>query len=364
LHTPGGPVQVYDGTPLLIVPGTSGSPAARAAMRRAAVAASRGPNPAWVGPEGDIFPETSDRTPHHVNMYGALRIANDVDITDADMQRCNLVLIGTAEENAVVRRLAGRLPVRFAGGRIACSDAFDLPSRGRTAGLVHYNPDAPRRLVFWVASDSPDGYDEGALVSILAAGGINFPVLETLYLTGADFLVTGATDRMLVATRSFDSRWRWAEPRDASPLLPPAATTRPGLALAMAEAARRSTGADFAMAWAVPCLGDPPVCAGVTRVADLASLCYGHGIDVLEFDASELAAAAAKIAEPVDNPATWRAMQPALDPTALDPRRRYRVAVPVPNLTPWVRATHTAPRHAWRSDRSFPEALERFLAAP
>ena len=50
MHTPGGPIQVYDGSPLLIVYGTHGDAATQAALRTAAEAASSGDfSPLWCG---------------------------------------------------------------------------------------------------------------------------------------------------------------------------------------------------------------------------------------------------------------------------------------------------------------------------
>lgn len=351
LHTPGGPIQVYDGSPLLIVYGTGGTPAAQAALRTAADAASRSPNTSWKDDLGVVDP--GDQVPHWRNLFGRLAVKPDTAVTDADLARCNLVLLGTAAENAIVARLADRLPVRLADDRIVCSDGVALPAAQRTLGLVHFNPLAPERLVFWVASSEPAGYSAAATV----------PALCSPLFIGADLLVTHATEHQLVAARSFDSRWRWLAGRESSPVLAPQPEPHPALAHRIAEAVRRATGADFAFAGRVPQLGVVPVLPGETRVADLASLYYGHTIDVLELTGAEILAAQARLATAPESNVEWGALQPQA-PAALDPVRTYRVAVPMALMGPFGRKTHLAPLGQRQSDTTVPEALHRFLAQP
>jgi len=360
-HAPGGASAVYDGTPLLIVPGTAGGAASRAALWQAAVAASRSPNPAWAEERGDTWPESSDNTPHHQPLFGSLPIRADTQISDEELRTHNLVLIGTAEENSVVRRLAGRLPVKVQDGEVACDDGVSWREGALTSALVYRNPEAPLRLIFWVASHSPDGYRAGALAPLLAAGHLNHPVNETHFFHAADLIVTTAESATLVAARSMDSRWQWNDARASSRRLPPALATREGLALGMAEAARKAVAADFAMAWALPPLGREPVRAGQTRVSDLAALFYGHPIDLVEVSGKELLEAAERIAQPTDRPETWRALTPAVEPQSIEPGQRYRIALPVLQLTPYARATLTTPARHRRTETPLAEALERFL---
>ena len=364
LHTPGGAVQLYDGSPLLIVYGTGGTERARTAMRAAATAASRSPNPAWVGDAGETDPADVDRTPHHMNLFGALRAKADTEVTADDVQRCHLVLIGTAAENAVVRRLADRLPVTIDAATIRCDDGLTLPAAGRMSGLVHYNPEAPRRLIFWVAAASPEGYAPNATLPLLAAGVLTHTISDTNFFHAADWIVTGTADRTLVAARSFDSHWAWIGGRDASPVIPAGLATRDGFAGAIAEAARRASGADFAVAGIIPALGDAPVSPGITRVADVAPFFYGHPIDLIEITGEELLAGAALMARPPGNPNDWCRYEPAFEPDAIDPARRYRVALPMLQVGAFARATRSAPRAQWRSPATMDDALERFLVIP
>lgn len=348
LHTPGGPIQVYDGSPLLIVYGTGGEAAAQAALRAAAETASLSPNTSWKDDRGEFDP--GDKVPHWQNLFGHLAIKPDTAVTADDLVRCNLVLLGTAAENAIVARLADQLPVRMDDGRIVCSDGLTLPAAQRTLGLVHFNPLAPERLVFWIASSEPAGYSPEATV----------PALCSPLFIGADLLVTHATQRQLVATRSFDSRWHWLAGREDSPVLASEPEGHPALARRIAEAVRRATGADFAIAGRVPQLGDAPVLSGETRVADLVPLYYGHTIDVLAMTGAEVLEAQARMAALAADDVEWVMLQPAA-PAALDPARTYCVAVPMALIGPFGRKTHLAPRGQRRSDTTVPEALAREL---
>src|SRR5690606_16933173 len=119
LHTPGGANQLYDGEPLLIVYGTSGGAAASAALRSAAVVASRSFNASWQSPSGQVG---GDGISHNQNLYGELRIEADTEVSPAELETHHLVLIGTADEDALVARIADRLPLRFEAGEVRFND--------------------------------------------------------------------------------------------------------------------------------------------------------------------------------------------------------------------------------------------------
>ncbi|MBK8477424.1 MAG: hypothetical protein IPL39_14320 [Opitutaceae bacterium] len=352
LHTPGGPLQVYDGSPLLIVYGTQGNSAANVAMRAAAEAASKSFNTNWPADAGEF--DARDQVPHRQNLFGRLNVKADTAVTAADLARCNLVLIGTAAENTVVAQLAAGLPVRLTGDQLVCSDGFTLPAAASTVGLLHFNPLAPQRLIFWVASTEAAGYAAGATV----------PALASPLFIGADLLVTHATDRTLVATRSFDSRWRWVPGREASALVSAGPEAHAALARRIGEAVRLATGADFAIAGRLPELGEQPVRPGVTRTVDLASLFYGHTVDVLELTGAELLTAHERLAAVAETTDTWVAFQPVVTPTGIDPAQRYRVAVPMGLLFAYGRAAKVSPRTQWRAEVTMADGLARFLGRP
>jgi hypothetical protein len=354
LHTPGGPSQAYDGSPLLIVYGTGGDAATNTAMHTAAEAASKSSNTAWMDDSGEADP--CDKVPHRQNLFGRLATKPDSAVTEDDIARCNLVLIGTASENAVVARIAERLPVRLTAEKIICSDGLALPASHSTLGLLHFNPLAPQRLVFWVASTEAAGYRAGATV----------PALVSPLFIGADLLVTHSTEQQLVATRSFDSRWHWNTEREKSPILSAQGESHAALARRIAAAVRRATGADFAVAGQIPNLGEAPVTPGVTRVADITPLFYGHNIDVLEMSGADLLEAQNRLVKkmPENSRNNRVSLEPQVMASLIEPTRTYRVAVPMSLASNFGRQTGMSPRPQWQSETIESKALTRYLSLP
>ena len=348
LHTPGSACLLYGGEPILIVYGTGGSAAERAAMRAAALAASKSPNPTWPDDAGEAAP---DGVPHSQNLYGWLNTRADTDVTDADIARCHLVLIGTAAQNAVVSRIAGALPVRLDAGGVACSDGVRFEGGRLALGLVHYNPLAPGRLIFWVASADPAAYAAKSPVPAAMAGG----AFHTSNGFGADLLVMPADGKTIVAARGFDSRWRWAGARDASPLLPAPLQDATEFARALGAAISRAAAADFALVeYHAP--GGPQIASGVTRVSDVVP--FYANIPIGEFEAS-----GSRLLELAGHAGAKDSgfMIAGLDAGRLEAARVYRVALPVSLLWTLSGVTQPPPSSYRLTGLDTGDAVARFL---
>lgn len=350
LHTPGSASLLYNGEPLLIVYGTRGTDAERDAMRTAAEAASKSPSPVWLGDSGEAGP---DGVPHLQNLYGRLNTKPDTDVTEEDIARCHLVLIGTATQNSVVERLAVRLPVRFAGGAVACSDGINFRGENQAIGLVHYNPLAPDRLIFWVASDNPAAYRPFSTVTQLVGGGIGLSNAPS----AVDLIVTDAEQTILIAARSFDSRWNWTRERENSPVLPDSMKSARQLSAAVAHAIRKAAGADFSL---VPRSGDEPAIAvGTTRLSDVAARYFYHPLGVFELTGSRLIELARKLEEP-ESPIVL--IGGADDAAAgVLPDRTYRVTLPTDTAGSLAGFARMAPSPYEHTDLGVGDAVERFL---
>jgi hypothetical protein len=73
------------------------------------------------------------------------RVKNDTDITAADIAGSNLVLFGDPASNAVYRRIADRLPIRWrADGVVVGLDTF---SASHAPVFVYPNPLNPKKYV-------------------------------------------------------------------------------------------------------------------------------------------------------------------------------------------------------------------------
>jgi hypothetical protein len=354
-HTPGSAPLLYNGDPLLIVYGTQGD--AAAAMRSAAVVASKSPNAVWIDDSGPAGPEG---VPHSQNLYGNLEIKADTAVTDADIARCHLVLIGTAEQNTVVARMADKLPVHFAAkGGVDCDDGVKFDGAHQAMGLVHFNPLAPSRLVFWVASSDPAAYAAGSLIPRFMGGG-SFIAASGF---GADLLVMDATGPTIVGVRSFTSRWKWSAERALSPPVPAAIKTYGDLSAAMGAAARRTVEADFALVDSYGPADLAPVTAGVTRVSDLTALFYNLPIGSCEMTGAELT----ELTRKTDAEGTRRLyVLPAIGTgkDKLDPTRLYRVALPIDVLWTISGLVQPPPRNYRQTDLLAGDALERYLGKP
>ncbi|HVZ32171.1 MAG TPA: hypothetical protein VG963_07090, partial [Polyangiaceae bacterium] len=343
-HSPGGANQLYDGEPLLIVYGTQGPADIVHALKAAAEVASHSCSAAWPAPNGE---KGSDGVSHNQNLYGDLLIKADREVTAEDIAQRHLVLLGSAAQNAVVARLAPRLPVQLDDRAIRFSDGLELAASDRALGLVHYNPDAPTRLIFWVASDRAEAYRTGSLVAEL----LGAP------LTGADAVVTRVSDPALVASRSFDSAWHWL-PRAESPLLPRELASSVELERAIARTVLRAAPADFALAGLPQPSFGSAFEPGEARLVDLVAHAYFEPIGVMTLRGSELLGAAHAVA------AAHARLEPEAALGQIHPEREYRLALSAPQISPFVALTHLAPLKYRLSDSTVARALARYGVSP
>ena len=343
LHTPGGVHNLYQREPLLIVYGTGGSASARQAMAAAALAASKSVHPTWVSDQGDI----KDGVPSHHILYGRLKTKPDTAVTAADLKKCNLVLIGRAEENHLVQRMAGELPVRF-GSDILCSDGLRLPGEGSIMGLYYYNPLAPARLIYWVAAQDPSAYRPGSWLL----------QLQEENPLGCDLLVLQENPVRLVKVRHLDSRWRWlTAPEEGNPIA--AAENSFGrLAARTAEAMRVATGSDFA----IHAVQAPPEqsagVAGLTTWADFAALCRETPIGIMQLTGGEILTLRQALEK---SRSPYRFYPP--DKNELIPARSYRVAVALSfnSMRQLAALLQRAPESMQPGDLTLDQAMQQVL---
>jgi pimeloyl-ACP methyl ester carboxylesterase len=273
LRTGGGVHNLYAGEPLLIVYGTDGTDEARKAMALAAEAASKSLHPMWAGDNGDV----KDGVPSHHNLYSRLKIKADTAVTPTDLAACHLVLIGRQDQNRLVAKMAGLLPVRF-DGWITCSDGKRIPAGKAVMGVYHYNPLAPHRLIYWVSAERPEDYRPNHFLLRL----------QDQSYSGPDLLVVQDDPPKIVQTRSFTSRWDWNTDWEGASLLTRTDCQYGNMVQAVAEAERKAAGADFVLA----AMTAPPLfelfTPGSTRWSDVAVLDQATPIAVFSLKGSEL----------------------------------------------------------------------------
>lgn len=135
-YEPGSGGSLYWGEPLMIVYGTIGSGEQTEQCRKAAERLSRHCIP-WQEMEIGRFP-----------------VKADTEVIEEHMEHCNLLLIGGAGQNALVSRMADKLPITIdTGNNLSAGARTPVSLNGAGYRLLYYNPLAPHRLVFIVATD-------------------------------------------------------------------------------------------------------------------------------------------------------------------------------------------------------------------
>lgn len=348
-HTPGGPNLLYNGEPLLIVYGTQGSEKENTAMRAAAVVAAKNSSAKWSTPK---FSAAPDGIAHSRLLYGDLRIRKDVDLSAADIQDHHLVLIGTARQNSLVAQLADRFPVSLTEREIEFSDGERYPAEGLGLGLVHYNPDSPQKLVYWVASNDSRLYRADSPVPDQMT--TVFDGLASTVAPGFDCLISAVAQERLVAGRSFDSDWRWLPRKASEPVVAKSIESSRDFYSALSKALQVAMATDYSFV-GQPAHDSTPVLAGVTRLSDLANRFFYEPIGVMELEGVELLEMQSKLA------AKGESFYPDPSVDELDPKSRYKVAIPEVSLWSFVPAVEHAPTDYRLTDVQLSSVIERFF---
>ena len=145
-YTAGGMNHMFiSGEPLLIVRGTTGrNKELVQAIREFSEDLSRRATPWWPFRMGRFI-------------LGQIPVKADVDVTGQDIKDRNLILVGPASANEVLRRITKKLPGVEEDNVLAIGkDRHDL--RGKAYGLFHYNPEAPKRLIMVLSSSELEFY--------------------------------------------------------------------------------------------------------------------------------------------------------------------------------------------------------------
>ncbi len=95
----------------------------------------------WVKQEGDRAVEHWRR-----QFRGEARVKDDKEITDADIAGSNLILWGDPESNAVLKKIADKLPIRWEGDKIVVGSK-SYPAETHSPILIYPNPLNPSKYV-------------------------------------------------------------------------------------------------------------------------------------------------------------------------------------------------------------------------
>ena len=226
-YAAGAAANLFQGEPLLIVYGTLGDKETTQFLRRAAFVLSRSAGPTWR-PAAVRFP-----------------VIADTKLTATQRFHHNLLLIGSAANHAVLKRIEKKLPFVIRGKVLHVTGRRPLELRGSVLGSFHYNPENKPRLLYVLSPfvDGPDRVRFLANPRKFLAGSDGFKMIDQ-----PDLLVRRA-DLTLRREMQWNRRWRSTEPRNASPLVPKRFADRKHLAYAHMKVMRQLAKVDFALWW-------------------------------------------------------------------------------------------------------------------
>ena len=135
---------------------------------------------------------------------GGYPVLKDVDADQATLESCDLILLGTPAENALVARMADRLPVRVVDGQliVTTTPAMQWNADGVCLSLYYRNPLAPARRIWWFAGVSD-------MATFKALAGVTERVI---FRPTPDLVVVGKDDSAVVATAMVQLNWTLARP--------------------------------------------------------------------------------------------------------------------------------------------------------
>ncbi|HPA18230.1 MAG TPA: hypothetical protein PLU30_10815 [Verrucomicrobiae bacterium] len=220
-YRPCDPALSTEVEPLLIVRGTRGGPEIKASIRLAAERLTRMPAPT-LGPGPAPGPKPIWST------------KDDSEVSDADLARFNLLLLGGPEQNGLVARIAANLPVKCEADQITTPAGRALATTARAWWLHYPNPLGPGREVFIAASADPAFYTAGMPAATAVRGRSPFP----------DFMLWSNDGHTLATAGFFGSGWEWVPPR-RSGVLPENLCSAKGWGEFQAAALARAGAADF-----------------------------------------------------------------------------------------------------------------------
>lgn len=280
LHYPGGLKLLYSDEPLLIVYGTMAWEERNAALKQVAEMMAITQSGTLPDPEG----QKRDGISTNVAAWQQLPIKADVDVTAEDIQNHNLILLGDPRHNEIIQHIQKELPVQIHHHQIWSDDGEVWPREGTIMGLLHYNPLAPQRYIYWIVAEKTED-----LMPLKNVPPTSLFEIQATHPAAPDFMILGASQTRLIAARRFDSHWRWEAGYKESPRFGQDMPVIGPEAVILAEAIRRQAGGDFAMTrgrdWDAMQMDAR---AGVTRLADVRAMFYFNWLGRMKVSGREL----------------------------------------------------------------------------
>lgn len=162
------------------------------------------PTGASLQPETDLWARRElDRAMEHWRRQfrGDAPVLEDRAVTETDLARRHLVLWGDPQSNALLGRLAGRLPIRWENGRLRTPDG-DYDAGRHVPLLIYPNPLNPRRYVVLNSSFTFREYD-------YLNNARQTPKLPDWAILDISQPATSRAPGGIVTAGFFGERWEW-----------------------------------------------------------------------------------------------------------------------------------------------------------
>jgi hypothetical protein len=125
---------------------------------------------------------------------GELPLKNDIEVTEADLRRCNLILFGDPGSNSWIQRVLPQLPLQWTRDELRLG-SHRFAAADHAPALIHPNPLAPSR---YVVLNSGHTFHEKELATL------NYLLFPRL----GDWAIFRVGDNEVEQTGFFDERWK------------------------------------------------------------------------------------------------------------------------------------------------------------
>lgn len=337
LHYPGGVSALYHGEPLLIVYGTKGDKKTTEKLLNLAKICSKRATFSLL--------EKNQRTLMH---HGNIPIKMDSEVTTNDLKNNNLIVLGSTDENRIAQKYKAKLPVNFINSKgiwtIQSSDNQKWSANRSVMGLHFYNPEYPKRLMYWVAATDAAKYTNAEVLKILDAGNLPSPDL-----------IIGNENGEMIAARRFDSKWNWEEGYQNSPKINESIGTN-SFNDYLSNTLKDFLNVDFV----VQSINEtiiPKKLSNQARWADYRSFYYNNILGVLEVSGEILL----KVYKSSKGQYSKIVLFPALDSSTIKNNEMYRIGLDGIDMRNFVKTTHIAPENFRLLNSEFRESIGKGL---
>lgn len=223
----GAAANLFQGDPLLVVYGTGGDEPTNTFLRQAASVLARSGGPTFK-PAGVRF-----------------RMVSDAQVPDLSLQKYNVLLVGTPDENSYLRGIADDLPWSVNDSVLDAGGRERLKLDGAVLSAHHFNPAHPDRIVY-VVSPYLNAEQRPAFLKnprLFLAGGDGFKMIDQ-----PDLLVRGV-DLRIRREMQFGHDWKFSDIPGADERVPEQYADRTHLAIAHMQVMHQTEDVDFALWW-------------------------------------------------------------------------------------------------------------------